>query len=66
MLDTIKAERLSVQESMGEMLKRWLDYDPEASWEKLASALDTIGKSAVAESIRRQFVRSLTSVSCSC
>ena len=61
-LDTIKAERLSVQDSTREMLKKWLDYDPEASWEKLASALEAIDKRTVAENVRRQFVRSLTSV----
>ena len=52
MLDTIKAERLPVPESMREMLKKWLDYDPEANWEKLASALEAIDKRAVAESVR--------------
>ena len=64
MLDTIKAERLPVEDSMRlrEMLSKWLDYDPEASWEKLASALEAIGKRAVAENVRRQFARSLTSV----
>ena len=52
MLDTIKAEGLPVQESMREMLKKWLDYDPEASWEKLASALKAIDKKAVADSVQ--------------
>ena len=62
MLNIIKAERLPVEESMREMLSKWLDYDPEASWEKMASALEAMGKKAVAENIRRQFVRNLTSV----
>ena len=62
MLNIIKAERLPVEESAREMLSKWLDYDPDASWEKLASALEAMGKRAMAERIRRQFVRSLTSV----
>ena len=61
MLDTIKAERLPVQESMRETLMKWLDYDPEASWEKLTSALEAIGKRAVAENVRSQFIVNLTS-----
>ena len=61
-LDSIKAECLPVQESMREMLKKWLDHDPETSWEKLAYALEAMDKRAVAENVRRQFVGSLTSV----
>ena len=57
-LDTIKAERLTVEESMREMLKKWLDYDPEASWEKLASALEAMGARAVADSVRSHYVKS--------
>ena len=38
------------------MLSEWLSYDPEASWEKLAKALDAIDKRVVAENIRRQFL----------
>ena len=39
------------------MLSEWLQYDPGASWEKLAGALTTIGKNVVAANIRSQFVR---------
>ena len=56
MLDSIKAHRLPVQNSMLDMVHRWLSYDPEASWEKLAKALDAIAERVVAESIRRQFL----------
>ena len=56
MLDAIKALRLSVQNSMLDMVHRWLSYDPEASWEKLAKALDAIAERVVAENIRRQFL----------
>ena len=62
MLDGIKAERLPVQEGMREMLSKWLLSDPEASWEKLASALEAMDKGGVAENVRCQFVRSLTSI----
>ena len=26
------------------MLSKWLDYDPQASWDKLANALNTMGR----------------------
>ena len=38
------------------MLSKWLESDLEASWEKLADALDRIGKNVIAANIRRQFV----------
>ena len=38
------------------MLSKWLQYDPEASWEKLADALNTIGKNVIAANIRQRFV----------
>ena len=38
------------------MLSEWLQFDPEASWEKLATALDKIGKKAIAANVRREFV----------
>ena len=36
------------------MLSEWLQYDPEASWEKLAGALTIIGKNVIAANIRSQ------------
>ena len=36
------------------MLSEWLQFDPEASWEKLATALDKIGKNAIAANVRRR------------
>ena len=39
------------------MLSKWLSYDTEASWEKLAAALEVMGERVVAENVRRQFVR---------
>ena len=38
------------------MLSEWLQYDPEATWEKLATALSKIGKNAIAANVRQQFV----------
>ena len=38
------------------MLSKWLDYDTEGSWEKLANALTTMGKNVVAANIRSKFV----------
>ena len=38
------------------MLSKWLQYDPKASWEKLAAALNKIGKNVIAANVRRQFV----------
>ena len=37
------------------MTGKWLDQDPDASWEKLASTLVEIGHSASAQRIRQQF-----------
>lgn len=34
------------------MFSEWLQYDPGASWEKLAAALNRIGKNAIAANIR--------------
>ena len=34
------------------MLSKWLDYDPEASWDKLANVLNTMGKNAIAANMR--------------
>ena len=42
------------------MLSKWLDYDTEASWEKLANALNTMGKNALAANIRSKFMKAAT------
>ena len=41
---------------MRQMLHAWLQHDPEASWEKLAAALATVGKNVVAETVRTTFL----------
>ena len=44
------------------MLSEWLQFDPEASWEKLATALNKIGKNAIAANVRQEFVCGTQSV----
>ena len=46
----------NVEEHQRMMLSKWLEYDPSASWEKLAAVLFTIGKKVGAENVRRQFL----------
>ena len=38
------------------VVSKWLDYDPEASWDKLANALNTMGKNTIAANIRSKYV----------
>ena len=45
-----------VEDRLRMMLWKWLQFDPEASWEKLATALDKIGKNAIAANVRREFM----------
>ena len=44
------------------MLSKWLIYDTSASWEKLATALATIGENVVAVNVRSQFMKIPTAV----
>ena len=44
------------------MLSKWLQFDTEASWEKLAAALAVIGKNVLAENVRRQFMGTFAQV----
>ena len=43
------------------MVSKWLDYDPEASWDKLANALNTMGKNTIAANIRSKYVGAVSS-----
>ena len=45
-----------VEDHLRVMLSEWLQFDPEASWEKLATALNKIGKNAIAACVRREFL----------
>ena len=38
------------------MITRWLDYDLNASWSKLADALEEMGSNKVAKDIRDKYV----------
>ena len=38
------------------MVSEWLQYDTKASWEKLATVLEAIGKRVIANKIRRSFL----------
>ena len=54
-LNTINQER-DVERHQVMMLAKWLNLDPDASWEKLVSALDDVGEEAVAARIKSEFV----------
>ena len=43
------------------MVSKWLDYDPEASWDKLANALNAMGKNTIAANIRSKYVGAVSS-----
>ena len=46
-----------VEDRLRVMLSKWLDYDPKASWDKLANALNTMGKNVIAANMRSKYVR---------
>ena len=50
-----------VEDRLRVMLSKWLDYDPLANWDKLANALNTMGKNAIAANIRSKYVRAVSS-----
>jgi single-stranded DNA-specific DHH superfamily exonuclease len=56
-LDTIDADNQTSDECKRIMLRKWLQSDPEASWEGLAAALALIGHETTATKVRSQFVR---------
>ena len=45
-----------VEDHLRMMLSEWLQFDTEASWEKLTRALGKMGKNAIAANIRQEFV----------
>ena len=59
-LDTIAAHH-NVDDHKRMMLRKWLQSDPEANWEKLAAALTLTGHETTAAVIRRQFSLVITS-----
>ena len=54
-LDTIAADNQTSDDCKRVMLRKWLQSDPEASWERLAAALTLTGHEAAAAGIRRLF-----------
>ena len=50
-----------VEDRLGMMVSKWLDYDPEASWDKLANALNAMGKNTIAANIRSKYVGAVSS-----
>ena len=59
-LDPIASHPVDARKRL--MLRKWLQYDPEASWEKLVCALDLTGHKTTAASIRSQFVKATAEV----
>ena len=55
-LDTIAAHH-NADDHKRMMLRKWLQSDPEASWERLAAALTLTGHESTAANVRSQFVR---------
>ena len=54
-LDEIRSNHSNdVSRCCTEMLKKWLRYDPDADWDKLARALYKIGLRTAAENIRSE------------
>ena len=60
-LDTIDADHQTADDCKRVMLRKWLQSDPEASWERLAAALTLTGHKTAAAVIRSQFSLVLTS-----
>ena len=54
-LDTIAADHQTSDDCKRVMLRKWLQIDPEASWEKLAAALILTGHESTSAAIRRNF-----------
>ena len=50
-----------VEDRLRMMVSKWLDYDPEASWDKLANALNAMGKNTIAANIRSKYVGAVSS-----
>ena len=47
-----------VEDRLGMMVSKWLDYDTKASWDKLANAM---GKNTIAANIRSKYVGAVSS-----
>ena len=56
-LKPIGSNNPDVEGRLRMMVSKWLDYDPQASWDKLAAALNAMGKNAIAANIRSKYMR---------
>ena len=56
-LDTIASDHQAADDCKRMMLRKWLQSDLEASWEKLVAALILIGHETTAAKVRSQFVK---------
>ena len=55
-LDEIKIRYSSdVNKCCTEMFKKWLQYNPEADWDQLASVLSEVGLTTAAKNIKSKF-----------
>ena len=50
-----------VEDRLWMMVSKWLNYDPEASWDKLVNALKAMGKNAIATNIRSKYAGTVSS-----
>jgi hypothetical protein len=50
-----------IEDCLRMMVSKWLDYDPEASWDKLANALNAMGKKTIAANIRSKYMGAVSS-----
>ena len=63
----IKYSAYGIGRQRQEMITTWLDYDPEASWDKLANALEEMGKHVAATKIWNTYVpgyRGMFAINC--
>ena len=57
-LDEIKSNFSDdVNKCCTEMFKKWLQYNPEANWDQLASALSEVGLITAAKNIKSKFFK---------
>ena len=55
MLEVKGWRNLPPEYKLVDAMNKWLEFDPEASWEKLVNALKDIDKNALAESLKKEY-----------
>ena len=58
-LKKIRFETKTVDESRSDMIRIWMNTDPQASWDKLSEALERVEHHVVAKKIRDQILPTL-------